>query len=40
LKELKIDFGKQYNREQLESELANRINKIELKKIEDDLELL
>jgi hypothetical protein len=36
---LKIDFGdKQFNREQLELELANRFNKIELKRIDDEVE--
>lgn len=36
IKELKIDFGdKAFNREQLESELAARFNKIQIKKIDD-----
>ena len=41
MKELKFDFSsKTYNKEQLEEELINRINKIELKKIENDIDHL
>ena len=41
IKELKIDYGdKAFDRNQLESELATRINKIELRRLEDDLDLL
>lgn len=39
IKELKIDFGdKVFNKEQLESELASRFNKIEIRKIDDHLD--
>ena len=37
IKELKIDFANnQFNKEQLETELAQRFNKIQLKRIDDD----
>lgn len=37
LKELKIDYGKGFTKEELEKQLASRINKIELKKIEANI---
>jgi hypothetical protein len=41
LRELKFDFAsKTYNKEQLEEELINKINKIELRKIENDIDHL
>ncbi len=41
LKELKFDFAsKTYNKEQLEEELINKINKIELRKIENEIDHL
>ena len=40
LKELKIDYAQALTKEQLEKELVARFNKIELKKIEENLKTL